>query len=397
VDAGSPKTAQKKGQEAMDFTLSREQLDIRRAAREFAEGEFPEIARDCDREERYPRDLVRKAAELGFIGINLPDTYGGPGYGILEKCLVTEEFWRVDPGLGSVLVSATFGADMIELFGTEEQKHRFLAPLTIGEAVMGSAITEPDAGSDVSSVATRAERDGNDYVINGSKTFITNGTQATWFCVFCLTDPDNPDRHRRHSVILVEADRPGIEAVKLRHKLGIRASDTAELFFRDVRVPLENLIGEEGQGFRQFMTFFNRTRIHVGAEGVGIAQGAMDRALEHVRKRKQFGSVLAAFQAIQFKIAEMATRIRAARNLVYEAASLADRGKEDPTVTAMAKWYAGETAVRVADEALQVHGGYGYIGEYDVERFYRDAKIIEIYEGTKEIEKLIIGRRLLKR
>lgn len=380
----------------MDFVLSREQLDIQRAAREFAEGEFPEIARDCDREERYPRELVRKAAELGFIGINLPDTYGGAGYGILEKCLVTEAFWRVDPGLGSVLVSATFGADMIELFGTEEQKHRFLTPLTTGEAVMGSAITEPDAGSDVSSVATRAERDGDAYVINGSKTFITNGTQAGWFCTFCLTDPDNPDRHRRHSVLLVEADRAGVEAVKLHHKLGIRASDTAELFFRDVRVPVENLIGEEGQGFRQFMTFFNRTRIHVGAEGVGIAQGAMDRALGHVRTRRQFGSVLASFQAIQFKIAEMATRIRAARNLVYEAASLADTGKPDPGVTAMAKWFAGETAVRVADEALQVHGGYGYMGEYDVERFYRDAKIIEIYEGTKEIEKLIIGRGLLK-
>jgi alkylation response protein AidB-like acyl-CoA dehydrogenase len=380
----------------MDFKLTREQQEIRKAAREFAEGEFPEIARECDQEEKYPRDLVKKAAELGFIGLNLPEKYGGSGYGYLEKCIVSEEFWRVDPGLGSVLISATFGADMIELYGRDEQKEKYLIPLTSGEAVMGSAITEPDAGSDVSAVRTTAVKDGNDYVINGNKIFITNGTVASYFMVICLTNPHDPSRHGRHSVILLESDREGFEANKLRHKLGIRASDTAELAFKDVRVPQENLIGEEGKGFYQFMEFFNRTRIRVGAEGVGIAQGAMEKAIKYAKERKQFGQTLGSFQAIQFKIAEMATLVRAARSLVYEAAWKADKGEPDRKLTAMAKWFAGETAVRVAEESVQIHGGYGYMAEYDVERFYRDAKIIEIYEGTKEIEKLIIARTLLK-
>ena len=379
----------------MDFDLTKDQQDIKKAAREFAEGEFPDIAKECDREEKYPRDLVRKAAELGFIGVNLPEEYGGNGYGYLEKCLITEEFWRVDPGLGSVLISATFGADMIDLYGTEKQKKRYLTPLTKGEVVMGSAITEANAGSDVSAITTAAVRDGSDYVIDGSKMFITNGTVAGYFAVICLTDPENPKRHNRHSVILVESDRKGFEATKLHHKLGIRASDTAELVFKNVRVPQDHLIGEEGKGFYQFMEFFNRTRIHVGAEGVGIAQGAMEQAIKHAKSREQFGKPLSSFQATQFKIAEMATRIQAARNLVYEAAFKADKGKPDHKLTAMAKWFAGETAVRVADEALQIHGGYGFIGEYDIERFYRDAKIIEIYEGTKEIEKIIIARALL--
>jgi acyl-CoA dehydrogenase len=380
----------------LDFDLSRDQKDIKKAAREFAEGEFPAIAQVCDQEEKYPAELVRKAAELGFVGINLPEAYGGSGYGYLEKCLITEEFWRVDPGLGSVLISATFGADMVDLYGTEAQKVKYLVPLTRGEAVMGSAITEPNAGSDVSSITTQAVEDGKDYVINGNKIFITNGTVARFFAVICLTHPENPSRHKRHSVILVEKDRDGFEATKLHHKLGIRASDTAELYFRDVRVPKENLIGEAGNGFYQFMEFFNRTRIHVGAEGVGIAQGALDMAITHAKGREQFGKSLSSFQAIQFKIAEMATRVQAARNLVYEAAFRADKGRPDHKLTAMAKWFSGETAVRSADEALQIHGGYGYIGDYDIERFYRDAKIIEIYEGTKEIEKIIISRSLLK-
>ena len=381
----------------MDFDLSKEQKDIKKAARRFAEGEFPDIAQECDRQEKYPQDLVTKAAELGFVGINIPNEYGGGGCGYLEKCIITEEFWRVDPGLGSVLTAATFGADMVDLYGSREQKQKYLTPLTTGQAVMGSAITEPDAGSDVAAIKTRATKDGDDYVINGNKIFITNGTVASYFAVICLTDPENPSRHRRHSVILVERDREGFKAVKIQYKLGIRASDTAELFFADVRVPLENLIGEEGKGFYQFMEFFNRTRIHIGAEGVGIAQGAMEKAMDHAKNRSQFGTALSSFQSIQFKIAEMATRIQAARNLVYEAAFRADKEKPDQKLTAMAKWFAGETAVRVAEEAVQIHGGYGFVGEYDIERYYRDAKIIEIYEGTKEIEKIIISRALLSK
>jgi alkylation response protein AidB-like acyl-CoA dehydrogenase len=248
---------------------------------------------------------------------------------------------------------------------------------------MGSAITEANAGSDVAAITTSAVKHRSEYVINGSKMFITNGTVAGYFVVICLTDPENTKRHSRHSVILVEKNREGFEASKLFHKLGIRASDTAELVFKNVRVPRDHLIGEEGKGFYQFMEFFNRTRIHVGEEGVGIAQGAMDRAIKHAKSREQFGKRLKCFQSIQFKIAEMATYIQASRNLVYQAAFRADRGTPDHKLTAMAKWFAGQTAVRVADEALQIHGGYGYIGEYDIERFYRDAKIIEIYEGTK--------------
>ena len=379
----------------MDFDLTKEQKDIKNAAREFAEGEFPDIAQECDQEEKYPFALVRKAADLGFIGINLPEKYGGGGYGYLEKCLICEEFWRVDPGLGSVLISASFGADMIELFGSEAQKNRYLLPVTKGDSVMGSGITEPDAGSDVASVRTEAVKDGHDYVINGSKMFITNGTVADYFVVLCVTNANNELRHNRHSVILVERNREGFESNKLRHKLGIRASDTAELVFKDVRVPQENLIGEEDKGFYQFMEFFNRTRIHVGAEGVGIAQGAMEMAIKHVKERMQFGKSLSSFQTVQFKIAEMATRIEAARNLVYQAAFTFDKGRSARELTAMAKWFAGETCVRVTEEAVQIHGGYGYLGEYNVERFYRDSKIIEIYEGTKEIEKLIIAGVLL--
>jgi acyl-CoA dehydrogenase len=379
----------------MDFDLTKDQQDIKKAAREFAEGEFPEIAQECDQQEKYPRDLVTKAAELGFVGINFPEEYGGSGYGYLEKCLITEEFWRVDPGLGSVVIAAPFGADMLLLYGTEEQKKKYIIPLTKGETIMGSAITEPNAGSDVAAVATVAKKDGGDYLINGNKMFITNGTVADYFGVICLTNPDNPSRHRRHSVILVERDRKGFESTKLHHKLGIRASDTAELYFKDVRVPKENLIGEEGMGFYQFMEFFNRTRISVAAEGVGIAQGAMEKAISHAKTREQFGNTLTSFQTTQFKIAEMATRIQAARNLVFEAAFRLDSGKPDHKLTAMAKLFAGETGVRVAEEAVQIHGGYGYMGDYDVERFYRDAKIIDIYEGTKEIEKVIIARSLL--
>jgi len=380
----------------MDFDLTKDQEDIKKAAREFAEGEFPAIAQECDQQEKYPRDLVTKAAELGFVGINFPEEYGGSGYGYLEKCLITEEFWRVDPGLGSVVIAAPFGADMLLLYGTEEQKKKYIVPLTKGEAIMGSAITEPNAGSDVAAVSTVARKDGSDYLINGNKMFITNGTVADYFGVICLTNPDNPSRHRRHSVILVERDRKGFESTKLHHKLGIRASDTAELYFKDVRVPQENLIGEEGKGFYQFMEFFNRTRISVAAEGVGIAQGAMEKAISHAKTREQFGNILTSFQTTQFKIAEMATRIQAARNLVFEAAFRLDSGKPDHKLTAMAKWFAGETGVRVAEEAVQIHGGYGYMGDYDVERFYRDAKIIDIYEGTKEIEKIIIARSLLR-
>jgi len=379
----------------MDFFLTEEQKDIIKAAKEFAEREFTDMAQECDRKEEFPRSLWKKACDLGFIGVFIPEAYGGAGLGFLEHCLINEEFWRVDPGISSSILSATFGSEMILLFGAEEQKKRWLPPLITAKAITGAAITEPDAGSDVSSVRTTAVLQGNEYVINGNKMFITNGTTSNFLQVLCLTDPHAKARHDRFSVITVETDRKGFEATKLKNKLGIRASDTAEISFSDVRVPKENLIGTAGRGFQQFMVFFDHTRLHICAQAVGLAQGAMEQAIRHVRERKQFGKPLASFQATQFKIAEMATRIEAGRTLYQKAAWLVDHGKVESHLISMAKWFTGETAVRVAEEALQLHGGYGFIGDYNIERFYRDSKIVEIYEGTKEIEKIIIARALL--
>ena len=380
----------------MDFTLSKEQMDIQKAAREFALGEFPERAQEFDRNESFDLDIWRKACELGFVGVFIDEAYGGAGLGFLEAGLIMEEFWAVDAGMANATLSTTFGAELLLLFATEEQKKRYLTPLVNGESIIGTAITEPDAGSDVSSAIAPAVRDGDEYVINGSKMFITNGTLANYLNVFCLTDPGNPDRHQRHSFIMVETDRPGFEASKIHGKLGIRANDTAEISFSDVRVPTSNLIGEEGKGFKELMGFFNITRLHICAMAVGIARSAMEESIAHIKKRRQFGVPLASFQVNQFKIAEMATLIHAARNLYYEAAWLTDNGKMDHALTAMAKWFSGQIAVKCADEALQMHGGYGYIDEYKVQRIYRDAKIVEIYEGTKEIEKIIVANSFLK-
>ncbi|RLB42045.1 MAG: acyl-CoA dehydrogenase [Deltaproteobacteria bacterium] len=379
----------------MDFNLSKEQRDIVRAAKEFARGEFPDKAQEFDRNETFDLDLWRKACELGFVGVFIEEKYGGAGLGFLEHCLITEEFWAVDPGIGQAILSTTFGSELLSLFGNDEQKNLVLPQLVSGEAIMGTAITEPDAGSDVTQATTTAFVDGESWVINGSKMFTTNGNLAKYVLVFCLTDPENPSRHGRHSFILVPTETPGYESSKIYGKLGIRASDTAELSLNDVRVPLENLVGERRRGFHQLMAFFNRTRLHICAQAVGLARGALDECIRHVKERSQFGKKLASFQVTQFKIAEMATWIRAARNLYYEAAWSVDQGKVDHALIAMAKWYSAEMAVRCADEAVQLHGGYGYIDEYKVQRLYRDVKILEIYEGTKEMEKTIISRTLL--
>lgn len=380
----------------MDFRLTPEQMDIKKAAREFAEGEFPKIARECDHEETINLEILNKGRELGFGGIFIDEKYGGMGYGYLEAALVMEEFWRVDPGLGGAVTCIAFGSEMLLLFGTEEQKERYLTSVCKGNAIGAVAVTEPDAGSDVLSVSTRAVRKDGGYLINGSKMFISNGTIATFFVTLCLTNPEASSKKERHSVIVIEADRPGVARNKLRGKLGIRAHDTAEITFKDVWVPEENRIGQEGRGFDCFMAFFNRSRSYVAAQGVGVGQGALEMAIRHVRNRKAFGQPLANFQLVQVKLAEMATLVEAARNLVYKAAWKVDQGEIEPALISMAKWFAGEAGVRVVDEALQLHGGYGYLEEYDISRFYRDAKIVEIYEGTKEIEKLVIGGQLIK-
>ena len=377
--------------------LTTEQKDIVKAAREFAEKEFRDRAKEFDEKEEFDPAIWKRAAENGFIGTFIKEEYGGSGLGFLEHSLITEEFWRVDPGCGQALVSCSFGSEMIQSFGTETQKKKYLPQIVAGEAIIGTAVTEPDAGSDVTMVKTRAEKKGDKYIINGSKMFITNGCIAHYLLVYAVTNPDEKDVHKRCSVILVETATPGFEATKIHGKMGIRASNTAEISFSNVEVPVDNIIGKEGRGFYQLMDFFNKTRNHVAAEGVGLAQGALEMAISHVKKRRAFGGTLARLQGVQFKIAEMATRIEAARSLYWRAAYLLDNGKLDPALVSMAKWYAGETAVYVANEALQLHGGYGYISEYDIQRFYRDAKIIEIYEGSKEVEKAVIANELLKK
>ncbi len=377
--------------------LTSEQKDIVKAAREFAEGEFRDRAREFDEKEEFDMAIWKRAAENGFIGCFIKEEYGGMGLGFLEHSLITEQLWRVDPGCGQALCALSFGSEMIQQFGTEEQKKKYLPPIPAGEAIIASAITEPDAGSDVTMIKTRAEKKGDKFIINGSKMFITNGCTAHYALVYALTDPAAKNAHNRHSVILVETSTPGFEATKIHGKMGIRASNTAELSFSNVEVPVENVIGKEGRGFYQLMDFFNKTRNHVAAQGVGVAQGALEMAISYVKKRKAFGGTLSKLQGVQFKIAEMATRIEAARSLYWRAAWLLDHGKLDPALVSMAKWFAGETAVYVANEALQLHGGYGYIAEYDIQRFYRDAKIVEIYEGSKEVEKAVIASELLKR
>jgi len=381
----------------MDFELTDEQKDIKKAAREFAEGMFPEVAEECDINETFPKALWKKACELGFVGVFIDEAYGGPGLGLLENVLIMEEFCRVDAGCAGVALT-TLGSEFILLYGKEEQKKKYLPLLTKGEAIMGMAITEPDVGSDTASITTTARRVKDHYVINGNKMFITNGSIADFIIVLCLTNENEKVKSKRQSAILVETNRKGFEANPLKRKLGMRASDTSELHFSEVEVPLENLIGEvEGEGFYQLMAVFNRSRVTVSVINVGVAQGGLEKAIQYAKQRKQFGSPIGSFQGIQFKLAEMASWVEAARTLCYKAASMIDSGKVDPKIISMAKWFAGEVGVKVIDEVVQIHGGYGYLGEYGIERLYRDAKLAEIVEGTKEIEKLIIARELLGR
>jgi alkylation response protein AidB-like acyl-CoA dehydrogenase len=377
--------------------LTAEQKDIVKAAREFAEKEFKDRAKEFDEKEEFDLSIARRACENGFVGTFIKEEYGGAGLGFLEHSLITEQFWRVDPGCGQAVNSWSFGSEMVQAFGTEEQKQKYLSKIPTGEKMIAFAITEPDAGSDVTGLKTRAERKGDKYIINGSKMFITNGQFADWMLVYCITHPEEKDPHKRASIILMDTSTPGYEATKLHGKMGIRASNTTELSLSNCEVPVENLIGQEKRAFYQLMDFFNKTRNHVAAQGVGVAQGALEMAISHVKKRKAFGTTLSKLQGVQFKLAEMATRIEATRSLYYRAAWLLDHGKLDPALVSMAKWFAGETAVYVTNEALQLHGGYGYIAEYDIQRFYRDAKIVEIYEGSKEVEKAVIANELLRK
>jgi alkylation response protein AidB-like acyl-CoA dehydrogenase len=387
----------------MDFELTQEQKDIQKAAREFIQGEYDkEKILEWEQTHTYPREIWKKACKLGFIGIHFPEEYGGQGYGIMENILIVEEFCRKDSGVGVAVSLADFSSEVVLRFGTDEQKKKYLIPVTRGEFISGGAYTEPDHGSDITSMATTALKKGGSFVINGTKTFITNGTIADFFIVLCQTDPHAKPHYRGQCTIIVEKGAKGLEATEITPKMGIRMTSTAELSFSDVRVPLTNLLGEENKGFYQVLEFFDESRIEIAAQALGIAQGAFDRALDYARQREQFGKKLVDFQITQHKLADMATKLETARLLTYKAAwnydqksIRPDHGRIDPKLTSMAKMFAGKAAVEIADEAVQIFGGYGYITEYEVERFYRDAKITEIYEGTKEIQKNTIANAII--
>jgi alkylation response protein AidB-like acyl-CoA dehydrogenase len=380
----------------MDYRLSEEHKMIQETAYKFASKELAPVARQCDREEQAPEELYRKAVEAGLVGSFIPEAYGGPGFGELGEVLVAEQISRVDMGLGMHSVTApTFGSQNIVFWGTEEQKNKYLPSLVKGEIQSAAAYTEPDAGTDLSAARTKAVRDGDSYIVNGSKMFITNGTRCDIMITFCLTHPEERRKLHRHSLIVIEADRKGITRKKIRGKMGIRASDTAEISFDDVRVPYTNLLGEEGKAFYQLMHFFNATRTLIASMGVGLAQGALDKSIKYVKERKAFGGPLSGYQDVQFQLAEMAMKIEVARTITYKAAWSVDQNEVDPVVNTMAKYFSAEIATWVCDRALQLHGGYGYIDEYDVQRFYRDAKVLQILEGAKAAEKMAISRRLL--
>jgi alkylation response protein AidB-like acyl-CoA dehydrogenase len=380
----------------MDFELTQEQKDIQKAAREFIQGEYDkEKILEWEQTHTFPREVWKKACKLGFIGIHFPEEYGGQGYGITENIIVVEEFCRKDSGVGIAVTLADFSSEVVLRFGTQEQKKKYLIPVTRGEFISGGAFTEPDHGSDITSMATTAVRQGDSFVINGTKTFITNGTLADFFIVLCQTDPHAKPPYRGQCTIIVEKGAKGLEATEITPKMGIRMTSTAELSFSDVRVPLTNLLGEENKGFYQVLEFFDESRIEIAAQALGIGQGAFDRALDYAKQREQFGRKLVDFQITQHKLADMATKLETARLLTYKAAWNYDQKRIDPKLTSMAKMFAAKVAVEVADEAIQIFGGYGYITEYEVERFYRDAKITEIYEGTKEIQKNTIASALI--
>jgi alkylation response protein AidB-like acyl-CoA dehydrogenase len=380
----------------MEFKLNKEQEAIQKAAREFAKGEFDkEIALEHERNHTFPSEIWKKACELGFMGIHYPEKYGGQEYGVFENDIVVEEFCRQDSGIGVALSLADFSSEVILRFGNDQQKEKYLIPLTKGEAISSGGFTEPDHGSDITLMDTTAIKKGDEYIINGLKTFITNGTISDFAMVLCQTDFEVKPSYRGQSVIIVEKGTPGYSTADVGEKMGIKMTSTGELSFNDVSVPVANLVGQENKGFYHVLEFFDESRIEIAAQALGIAQGAFDRALAYCKERTQFGKKLAQFQVTQHKLADMAAKIELASLIVYKSAWNFDQGKIDPKLTSIAKMYAARTAVEVADEAIQLLGGYGYMLEYEVERFYRDAKITEIYEGTKEIQKNTIASSLL--
>ncbi|MBA9027902.1 MULTISPECIES: acyl-CoA dehydrogenase [Bacillaceae] len=379
----------------MQFKLTDEHEMIRKMVRDFAKKEVEPTAAERDEEERFDRELFDKMAELGLTGIPWPEEYGGIGSDYLAYCIAIEELSRVCASTGVTLSAHTSLAGWpIYSFGTEEQKQKYLRPMAEGKKIGAYGLTEPGAGSDAGGMRTQARLDGDYYVLNGSKIFITNGGIADTYIVFALTDPKS--KQKGTSAFIIEKDFSGFSIGKKERKLGIRSSPTTEIIFEDCKVPKDNLLGKEGEGFKIAMMTLDGGRNGIAAQAVGIAQGALDAAVEYAKGRVQFGKPIAAQQGVGFKLAEMATSVEAARLLTYQAAWLESEGFPYGKESAMSKLFAGDTAMKVTTEAVQVFGGYGYMKDYPVERYMRDAKITQIYEGTQEIQKLVISRMLTK-
>ena len=382
--------------DSIDFSLSEDQRAIREAAREFARKEIDPIVEEIDEAQHFPAELMKQAGELGFLGVLVPEEYGGAGLGYVEYFLVIDEISRVDPSIGlSVAAHNSLATNHIFKFGSEEQKRRWLPDLATGAKIGAWSLTEPDAGSDAAGTRSKAVKVDGGWVLNGAKTFATHATVGQLCVVHAVTDPEG-ERHHNISAFVLEEGMEGFRPGKKENKLGSRASDTGEVIMEDCFVSDDHLLGEEGGGFIQALSILDGGRISIAALGVGTARGAYETALAYAKERQQFGKPIAKFQAIQFHLAEMATRIAAAEMLTLAAAVAMDNGEPVNRLAAEAKLYAGETAVFCAERGVQIHGGYGYVKDYRAEKFYRDCKICTIGEGTSEIQRMVIARQLLK-
>ncbi|MCP1145315.1 acyl-CoA dehydrogenase family protein [Lysinibacillus endophyticus] len=379
----------------MNFDLTEEQTMLYKMIRDFADQVVAPGAAERDRTKTFPIDVFKQLAEMGIMGLPFPEEFGGAGADTISFAIVTEQLSRACASTG-ITYSAhiSLGGAPISLFGTKEQKEKYLVPICTGESFGAFGLTEPNAGSDAGGTETKAEDKGDYYLINGSKVFITNASFAKHVAITAITGMNNGKKEI--SAIIVPTDAEGFTIKSDYEKMGLNASNTTELVFENVKVPKENLLGKRGDGFKQFLITLDGGRIGIAAMAVGIAQAAFDKAISYSKQRKQFGKTLADFQATQFKLADMAVKIELARNMMYKAAWLKDQGRPFSKEASMAKYYASEIAMEVCDEAIQIHGGYGYIKEYEVERYLRDAKLTEIGEGTSEVQKLVIARQILQ-
>jgi len=379
----------------IDFTLTSEQELIQKTAREFAREHLAPGVIERDDKAEFPAEQIKMMGELGFMGMMVPEEWGGAGFDTVTFVIAMEEIAAVELATSTIMsVNNSLVCQLLVDYGTDEQKEKYLTPIANGEKIGAYSLSEPQSGSDASNMRTFAKKDGNHYVINGTKNWVTNGINSDVVILFCVTEKDAG--YKGISAFVIEKGTPGLSTGKKEDKLGIRASDTCELYFENCRIPAENMIGEEGHGFKVAMKALGGGRIGIAAQALGLARAALDASVAYAKERKQFGKPIGEFGAIQNKLADMATEIDAARMLVWRAAKLKDDGKNYSRESSMAKLYASSTAMKAATECVQIHGGYGYMQEYGVERLMRDAKITQIYEGTSEIQQLVIARDLLK-